>query len=261
MTYERPNMFYDRESWGKPLVLSFGFHTLVVLAAVALSVMMNQRVNSNWGEDQGDAVVAKLYSGAPIPLPKPDVQTENIVANDSKGTAQTLPQPKTVEPEDAVPIPSKVEVKPKIDKPVKANNVKPRVTPTPTSVVPYGDRGPVNAQSYATFTAANTKGGFSFENASYGAKYGWYLDVIRRKVQENWLTYEIDPQVNAPHRAYIDFDILRDGTVSNIQLVQSSGIPTLDQSAMRAIKRVDSFGTLPEGSRFSVEFWFDYPPK
>jgi protein TonB len=80
-------------------------------------------------------------------------------------------------------------------------------------------------------------------------------------VQENWLTYEIDPQVNAPHRAYIDFDILRDGTVSNIQLVQSSGIPTLDQSAMRAIKRVDSFGTLPEGSRFSVEFWFDYPPK
>ena len=40
-----------------------------------------------------------------------------------------------------------------------------------------------------------------------------------------------------------------------------SGVPSLDQSAMRAIQRIDSFGKLPEGDNVTVEFWFDYPPK
>ena len=84
---------------------------------------------------------------------------------------------------------------------------------------------------------------------------------IRRKVQENWQTYAIDPNVTAPHRAFIEFDITRDGSPANVQLAQSSGVPSLDQSAMRAMQRIDSFGKLPEGNSLTVEFWFDYPPK
>jgi periplasmic protein TonB len=38
-------------------------------------------------------------------------------------------------------------------------------------------------------------------------------------------------------------------------------VPSLDQSAMRAIQRIDSFGKLPEGNSVTVDFWFDYPPK
>jgi len=87
------------------------------------------------------------------------------------------------------------------------------------------------------------------------------VDAVKRTVQQNWLLYEIDPHIVAPHRAYVDFDVLRDGTPDNIRLVQSSGVPTLDQSALRALHRVDKFGALPEGSRQTFEFWFDYPPK
>jgi protein TonB len=42
---------------------------------------------------------------------------------------------------------------------------------------------------------------------------------------------------------------------------QSSGVPSLDQSATRALQRIDTFGDLPReyaGSKVSVEFWFDY---
>lgn len=260
MAFARANIFYERESWRKPLTLSLAFHALLGLTIFLLGFVMEPSGRSNWGENQGEAVSAQLVSGAPIPIPKPEVQTENIIANESKGVTESIPQPKPVETEDGITIPGKV-VKPKVDKAVTATNVRPRpvATPPPTAV-PYGEGGPVSGP-FGSFTAPNTKGGFSFQNANFGSKYGWYVDVVRRKVQSNWLLYEIDPRINAPHRAYIGFDILRDGSPTNVHLEQTSGVPSLDQSALRAIQRVDTFGTLPEGNRVSVEFWFDYPPK
>ncbi len=51
------------------------------------------------------------------------------------------------------------------------------------------------------------------------------------------------------------------GRPTHVQIEQSSGVPSLDQSAVRALQRIDSFGPLPSdysGSKVSVEFWFDY---
>jgi protein TonB len=252
----------EKERWRGPLALSFVFHVLLGLSIFALGFVLTPSGHSDWGNNPGDALVAQLVSGAPIPLPKPDVQTENIVANESKGITQTIPQPKTVETPDGISIPGKVTkpVTKPTPTPMTTANLRPHPLPTPTTAVPYGEGGPVNGP-YASFTAPNTKGGFSAQNADFGGKYGWYVDTVKRTVQNNWLTYEIDPHINAPHRAYIDFDIMKDGTPANIRLVQSSGVPTLDQSALRAVQRVDRFGALPEGSRQTFEFWFDYPPK
>jgi protein TonB len=87
------------------------------------------------------------------------------------------------------------------------------------------------------------------------------VDVVRRKVSENWLKYEIDPRISTARRVYITFDINRAGRPDNVQVAQSSGVPSLDQSAVRALQRIDTFGPLPgdySGSKVSVEFWFDY---
>ena len=57
------------------------------------------------------------------------------------------------------------------------------------------------------------------------------------------------------------FDINHSGQPTNVQVEQSSGVPSLDQSAVRAIQRIDTFGPLPpaySGSKVTVEFWFDY---
>jgi periplasmic protein TonB len=54
---------------------------------------------------------------------------------------------------------------------------------------------------------------------------------------------------------------MRDGHPANVQVEQSSGVPSLDQSATRAIQRIDTFGPLPSdyaANKVSVEFWFDY---
>ena len=87
------------------------------------------------------------------------------------------------------------------------------------------------------------------------------MHVIQHKVAENWLKYEVDPRIGEANRVYLTFDIARDGHPGNIQVEQSSGIPSLDQSAIRALQRIDTFGPLPgdySGNKVSVEFWFDY---
>jgi protein TonB len=261
MAYVRANLFYEREQWKKPVLLSMGFHALLVVAIFAAGYVMNPHGSANdWGIHEGDAVTAQLVS-ASIPIPKQE-QSDNIVANESKGVTQTVPQPKPVETEDGISIKGKVTPPKKtIEKPVTPPHVTPRAVPTPVdTAVPYGEGGPVSGP-FGSVTTANYKGGFSFQNANFGGKYGWYVDGVKRKVQANWLTYEIDPRIKAPHRAFIEFDITRDGVPANVHLAQSSGVPSLDQSAMRAIQRIDSFGKLPEGNSVTVEFWFDYPPK
>jgi protein TonB len=252
-------MFYERDEWKKPLLVSVVFHGLLVVALFVLGYVMAPRAQSNWGNNGGDAVEAQLVSAA-IPIPRPQEPTQNIVANENKGVTETQPVPKPVETEDGIAIKGKVTPK-HIDKPAPPTPAHPRAVPTPVdTAVPYGEGGPVSGP-YGNFAAPNTKGGFSVQDAAFGNKYGWYIDVIRRKVQSNWLTYEIDPRITAPHRAFISFDITRDGRPTNVQLAQSSGVPSLDQSAVRAVQRIDGFGALPEGSVLHVEFWFDHPPK
>ena len=113
------------------------------------------------------------------------------------------------------------------------------------------------------FSANGAKGGFGFTGGGgdFGSRYAWYVRVVQQKVSENWLKYEVDPQHQTAQRVYITFDVMRDGHPANVQVEQSSGVPSLDQSATRAIQRIDTFGPLPSdyaGNKVSVEFWFDY---
>ena len=84
---------------------------------------------------------------------------------------------------------------------------------------------------------------------------------MQQKVSENWLKYEVDPSIKDAQRVYLTFDITRTGQPANIRVEQSSGVPSLDQSAARALQRIDTFGPLPPdyaGNKVTVEFWFDY---
>lgn len=252
-------MFYEREQWKKPLLVSVGFHGFLVLAIFALGFILGPHgTPNNWGANNGDTITAQMVS-ASIPIPH-NSESQNILANDSKGMTKSIPQPREEETPDGISIPSKVTPK-HIDKPVPQNHVQPaRPVPTPQeTAVPFGDTGPVSGPYGAVSTTAY-KGGFSFHDADFGSLYSWYVKVVKDKVQQNWLTYEIDPRIKAPHRAYIEFDIEKNGTPTNVHIAQSSGVPTLDTSAVRAIQRIDTFGPLPKGNSITVEFWFDYPP-
>src|SRR5262249_43674516 len=157
VTYARVNMFEESEQWSRPLLVSLGFHALLVLVIFLLGFLLQSRTVSNWGNNEGEAVTAQLVTGAAVPIPRNE-ESENIVANESKGVTQSEPEPKPMETEDGVTIPGKVT--PKADKAIAKTIIKPHPAPTPETAVPYGEGGPVTGP-YGTFTAPNTKGGFS----------------------------------------------------------------------------------------------------
>jgi protein TonB len=116
------------------------------------------------------------------------------------------------------------------------------------------------------FNAGAAKGGFGFTGGGgdFGSRFAWYVRVVNQKVSENWLKYEVDSRIQTANRVYLTFDIDRSGRPSHVQVEQSSGVPSLDVSAVRALQRIDTFGPLPpdySGSKVSVEFWFDYTRK
>jgi protein TonB len=279
------DIYNHREAMAPSLAVSTALHAALIVCIIVLPAVLSHNGDS-WGNNgsggaSGEAMSAHMVSGIPLP-PNPQAKPENVLANDSKGLSQSLPTPAVKEDDRAIAIPDKqAKIKPSKQKdktaatPTPSRELpkqKPTVT-TPThekpremakvdNTVPFGGGGPV-AGPYTTFQNGNTAGGLKFGeggNGSFGSRFGWYTDVVARKVHQAWQS-EVNPSVTSAKRVYILFDISRSGSPSNVRVEQSSGIPTLDLSAVRALQRIDTFGPLPQGyngSYVSVEFWFDY---
>jgi periplasmic protein TonB len=253
------DIYSEHGELGRPIAWSAGLHLAFVCFLALWALLIHGGRGTGWGAGGGgEAMGATLVTT--VPLPASAAPTENVLATESKGLAQSQPKIQEQEPE-AIPIPGKnAKVKPK---PVtSASQRKPRPAPEESNQIPYGEGGPVSGP-YGMFSAGGAKGGFGFSGGGgdFGSRYSWYVQNVQRKVSENWLKYEIDPRITQANRVYVTFDVTRDGRPTNVQIEQSSGVPSLDISATRAIQRIDTFGPLPSdysGSKVSVEFWFDY---
>ncbi len=244
-----------------PLIGSVALH--IALFALALfGYLIPSRRGESWGGTTGGggAISATLVSS--IPLPKPPTETQNVLANESKGLTESQLREVEKEQPKAIEIPAP-DVKLKGIRKTEQKKPPPKeVAKVEDNKIPFGEGGPVSGP-YGTFSASGAKGGLSFTGGTgdFGSRFGWYVDAVRRKVSENWLKYEVDPRVDTARRVYITFDITRSGQPENIQVEQSSGVPSLDLSAVRTLQRIDTFGPLPpeySGRYVAVEFWFDY---
>lgn len=246
----------------RPLAWSFGLHVAFAAFVVFYAVFINGFHGTGWGSGGGgDAMGATLVSS--VPLPANPTETTNVLATESKGLSKSQPAVQEKEPE-AIPIPDK-NAKIKKAPPVKsATQRKAETEPEESNQIPYGEGGPVS-KPYS-MSAGGATGAIEFPGGGgdFGTRYAWYVRVIQQKVQENWLKYEVDPRISDAHRVFLTFDVMRDGHPTNVQVEQSSGVPSLDQSAVRALQRIDTFGPLPSdysGSKIPVEWWFDYSKK
>ena len=187
-----------------------------------------------WGAGGGgEAIGATLVST--VPLPANPAQTQNVLANESKGITQSQPKIEEKEP-DAIEIQGKnAKIKPKKKKKRHRRTSRSPSRKRRSNQVAFGEGGPVSGP-YGTFSAAGAKGGFGVTGGGgdFGTKYAWYVRVIQQKVSENWLKYEVDPRITTAQRVYITFDVMTDGHPANVQVEQSSGVPSLDISAVRA---------------------------
>jgi periplasmic protein TonB len=248
-------LFEERDRWSGAILLSLGFHLLLAIAVIVGGYLKGPR-GENWGGvDSGSSMQVGVVNSVPLPA-KPE--TPNIVAHDYKGIVQAPPAKAQEEPQ-AIPIPEQ-QTHPKQQKPaVTSAPDNRRPTPQPKdNVVPSREEGgQINVAG--AFNLPHIQGEIT-PDGDFGSRFAWYVGVVKNKVLNNWYTVEVSPGA-VGHRAYVSFDISRDGTPGNVRLDQSSGIPALDQSAIRVLQRIETFGPLPReysGTYVHVTLSFNY---
>jgi periplasmic protein TonB len=250
----------------EPLKVSVAFH-LFLLASLAVSTLLSHR-GETWGGAGGEGSInMNLVGSIPaVPLPKPDVVTTNRTVDTTKGLYTEEPQPKTKPPEDQHPlyIPQFDRYKEPKYTPSRPSKVLPNPTQTPPNAIPYGHGGAPQIPYTSFVLGQATPGGMGISGTSggaFGTQFPWYVEAVQRRVSSNWLQATVDPTISWAPRCVVNFEILRDGTITNIQLTQSSGNQSVDMSAVRAVHSSNPLDRLPpeyRGSYVNVEFWFDF---
>jgi protein TonB len=253
---------------------SVALHFALLLLAI-VPIFFPQNVE-NWGSPGGGSVKVGIVGSIPaIPLPRPEIETPSRVVDETKGLYKAEPPEIKAPPPDAIPIPKFEHLKP--PKPAKMANTTPpppkdthpskileNPIPPPPNAVPYGKGGTptVPVTSFA-LGAGTTQAGISFSGPSgsgdFGSKYPWYVEGVQRRISGNWIQSTVDANVGWAPRVVVSFEILKDGTIVNVQITRSSNNNSVDTSAKRAVLDCVKVQPLPPGySTAVVEFWFDY---
>jgi len=90
----------------------------------------------------------------------------------------------------------------------------------------------------------------------------WYIRQVERKVGQNWLRTSLGNLRRV--RATATFIVNRNGKIENIELVESSGVRSVDLAVLRAIQASDPLPPLPyelRGREVRFQAIFEYPPR
>jgi protein TonB len=97
------------------------------------------------------------------------------------------------------------------------------------------------------------------QGGAFGNRFGYYRDLLEQSVARRWRTAGVDPRLQTAPPVIVTFVIGRNGSTSDVRVVQSSGNRALDDSALRAIYEAGPFPPLPaqyERDDARIEFWF-----
>lgn len=244
------------------MLVSIALHASLFIG-IAVYSLLGVGHGAGWGSDwnSGGVIHVKTVASLPgIPLPAPAVTSPNTVHVENPGLYKAKPEPRPKPVKEAVTIPKFKESVNHV-RPLRAN---PRIQKQPfippANAIPFGQGGnPL--MNYSPVIAQGGQGGLAFGDNSFGVRYGWYVQAVRSRISSNWLTTMISPNILSAPRVYVDFDILRDGTIVNARVTQSSGIAEVDRAALRAVVASSPLGPLPpgySGNKVSVEFYFDF---
>jgi len=250
-----------------PLTISIIMH-IGLFGIAGVNAYLSRR-GENWGGPGSGTVTVNLVGSAPgVPLPEPAMVSPSRVVDESKGLYKTEPAPEIkTPPPDAIPITKFNLKKPPPPKYVtRPSKILENRTPPPQNAIPHGGGGTpsVPYSSFAMGSGNGTQAGLGFRQGGggdFGSMYPWYVQAVQRRISSNWLQSTIDPNVSVAPRVVITFDILRDGSITNIQIERSSGNYSVDSSAVRAIRDSSPLNALPSafsGTRVGVEFWFEF---
>jgi periplasmic protein TonB len=251
-----------RDNIRTTLLASIILHVVLFIVVVTYT-MFHFRLgpgDNTWGAKDATHVGA-VTSLPGIPLPSPMVTTQTQVVTQNTGVTQTEPPPKEEVPPEATKLPKfKDEVKPEKLERINKRIHKEEYVPPPDTV-DYGLRGAPSINYTQVVTAAGTGGVAMGDGNSFGLRYAWYVAAMRNRISGNWLMNTVSPNIQTAPRTNMTFAINRDGSISDVQITRSSGIPEVDRSALRAVLASTPLPPLPadyRGGSVNVMFYFDF---
>lgn len=245
----------QQESLGGPFVQSVLLHGAIAGALIISSISF-QHSRQVWGSANtaaGTAVAINAVKTIPLPSRAGKI---NPVAHDSESQvpqeSTPKPQPKVEVkvPENAIPLPSKFAKKQ--PRPEVSHTYRPDPIPENQLLSHVGQ-----AAVSPMFEKPGSGGAGVGVNNAFGNQFGAYADLVVQRITNKWETSGL-AGLHLPV-AVITFDILRDGSVKNAKVAQSSGNNTLDLSSLRAVMDAGPFPPLPanySGSQADVELRF-----
>ncbi|MGI4831461.1 MAG: TonB family protein [Janthinobacterium lividum] len=264
----------DPDQFGTGMTGAVGLHLLLAAGLVA-SMYLGHHSADRWGENQSSvgAIQASMVSAIPLPSHAKPVEKQVLASEDEnqaplpppKEATQPPPRPTDVlirakTPPPAKPAPVHSQAPPKVQPNSRPTEAPPVKHPQPAPPTPKAQTGETTATQLpeAISQLKNGTATVSTPDRAFGFRYAYYLRGVSQRVSQNWVASEADARTSQGHRVTLLFDIDRDGNPLNVHVENRSGSPTLDQSAMRAVQRVDGFGPLPAGNQITIEFSFDY---
>ncbi len=241
----------QKEPLGRWLAGSLILHGSLVAAIVGYTLIHHTSVE-NWGEKNGGGMGAMAVNIVPT-IKLPTSGPANPVANETEShvpEAKVKPQPKVKAPEpdaDAIAIKSRNAPK-KSTRPAREYAPPPNKFREQQVDQPNQLHSTQGQQLSSNMFAMTGGGGVGIGTDSpLGSRFGYYANIIRTKVAQNWHTNEVDRRVQTAPEAVVRFTLRKDGSVApgSVKIAQSSGIAPLDNSAQRAIYDASPFGNLP----------------
>jgi TonB family protein len=247
----------ERDPLGFPFIGSLLIHTAVV-ALFFLGWYWTNRARETFGDIHPAG--GPSYSVSPvhnIPIPQRETPP-NPVANDTKSMVPTAPAKQDVQKKEPVPDKNAIEIPDKMKREAKRpTQQKHYIQPTPQNQIYSQSRQAVSSPMYGAESGAGQVG--IGPNSPLGSRLGGYAELVRQRIAQNWRTSGLDARSQAAP-AMVGFIIMRDGTVRNVQIVQSSGNPSIDDTALRAVYNSNPLPQLPPQvaeSSISAQFTFN----
>jgi len=246
----RVDILDQKEPVAKWLAGSLILHVSVVAALLGYAALQS-RSGLNMGSPDGGgfgSVAVNVTSQIPLmqrnapPNPVANATESALPTPPPKPKVKAQPKPKVVEPPpDAVRISGKTARK---SAPEPATN-KFREKQTYSDSQVYSPVG--QALSSPMFAKPGAGGVGVGTSSPFGQQFGWYADLLQRRVAEKWQTNTVDAHLSTAPQVVVTFTIHKDGSVTSPRVAQSSGILALDLSAQHAILDAAPFGPLPPG--------------
>lgn len=190
-----------------------------------------------------------------IPIPQRQAP-QNPVAHDTESTVPTAPTKQ--ETEKKLADKNAFEIAEKKRRQAERPHPKQQYTePAPRNQVYSRTPQAVSNPMYGVQSGAGQVG--IGPNSPLGNRLGWYAELVRQRIAEKWQTNGLDARSQA-RPAIVSFYIMRDGSVRTPKIVQSSGNPSIDNTALRAVYDANPLPSLPpqiNESYISAQFTFN----